>query len=95
MLSRFNSAGNKLSRFAEFPPVLDLSECATPGERPAPYALRAVVAHSGDAIDDGHYWTFAKHGTTWWKCDDATVSEVSALEVLRAQAYLLVYNLAS
>ena len=39
------------------------------------YELLAVVNHFG-VVDSGHYTACAKHGNTWYECDDSSVREI-------------------
>jgi len=57
----------------------------------AMYDLFSVVCHAG-TLDSGHYWSFVRVGGTWYRCDDACVSEATAEEVKAAQGYLFFYG---
>lgn len=65
--------------------------------RPLLYELRAVVVHVDKAgySNFGHYVAYVRcvRGSTdaWYLLDDSSVTQVSQHEVLRQQAYLLLY----
>jgi ubiquitin carboxyl-terminal hydrolase 22/27/51 len=63
--------------------------------QPAPltYDLSAVIVHKGD-ISSGHYINYAREGRNWFLFDDSKVVLVDEAEVLRAEAYLLLYCVA-
>ena len=52
------------------------------------YTLRGMVVHSGQA-SGGHYYSYIKHGDTWFKFDDGDVNEIKIEdeEELKAQCY--------
>ncbi|RYG54865.1 hypothetical protein EON66_06590, partial [archaeon] len=58
------------------------------------YTLKAVVMHVGRGIDVGHYKAFCydDERDTWLLYDDTRVHVTMEGEVLRAQAYLLMYE---
>lgn len=56
------------------------------------YKLAAVIHHIGDMDSAGHYVSYIRHHDTWFKCDDAMVTVVEAVEVYNIQAYMLFYN---
>ena len=57
----------------------------------ATYRLASVIVHSGGATR-GHYVAYAKHYGQWFKCDDASVSQVDWELVRVQQAYVLFYE---
>jgi ubiquitin carboxyl-terminal hydrolase 22/27/51 len=59
----------------------------------ASYALSAVIVHKGE-INSGHYVNYAREGRDWFLFDDSKVVRVDEGEVLKAEAYLLIYVLA-
>jgi ubiquitin carboxyl-terminal hydrolase 22/27/51 len=106
-LKRFEQAANprhsnKIDTFIEFPEVLDLSpyhstrvlpsKAAPSGkaDEETMYDLIAVVNHQGK-MDTGHYTSFVKHDSLWFKCDDATITRATLQQVLRSKGYLLFY----
>ncbi|XP_070386864.1 ubiquitin carboxyl-terminal hydrolase 10 isoform X1 [Dermacentor albipictus] len=63
------------------------------------YVLFAVLSHSGERTDKGHYVTDAFHpaGRTWLRCDDDNVTPIAQGELLRFEnsslvPYLLFYR---
>ncbi|KAL1434119.1 hypothetical protein MTO96_011772 [Rhipicephalus appendiculatus] len=63
------------------------------------YILFAVLSHSGERTDKGHYVTDAFHpaGRTWFRCDDDNVSPIAQGDLLRFEnsslvPYLLFYR---
>jgi hypothetical protein len=58
----------------------------------AAYDLSAVIVHKGE-INSGHYVNYAREGHDWFLFDDSKVVRVDEAEVLRAEAYLLIYVL--
>lgn len=63
------------------------------------YALFAVLSHSGERTDKGHYVTDAFHpaGRTWFRCDDDNVTPIAQGDLLRFEnsslvPYLLFYR---
>ncbi|KAF2427681.1 cysteine proteinase [Tothia fuscella] len=69
---------------------------STPSDPPssspqeARYTLSAVIVHKGE-MNSGHYVSYAREGRDWFLFDDSKVVLVGEGEVLKAQAYLLVY----
>jgi ubiquitin carboxyl-terminal hydrolase 10 len=56
------------------------------------YQLCAVVCHHGNKASGGHYSTYVHHPCDKWiHLDDTNVSVVSLNQVLKQQAYLLIY----
>lgn len=54
------------------------------------YTLSAVIVHKG-GIESGHYVSYSREGEDWFLFDDSKVVLVSEAEVLKAEAYLLLY----
>lgn len=54
------------------------------------YELASVIVHKGK-IDSGHYVSYSRKGGDWFLFDDSKVVLASEADVLRAEAYLLVY----
>ena len=54
------------------------------------YHLSAVIVHKGE-MSSGHYINYAREGTDWFLFDDSKVVLVDESEVLKAEAYLLIY----
>ncbi|KFP02876.1 Ubiquitin carboxyl-terminal hydrolase 42, partial [Calypte anna] len=93
-LKRFDDfAGAKISKYVNYPEVLDLepymSEAVEQGQI---YSLYAVLVHSGDTCHSGHYFCYIKaNDGHWYKMDDAYVTGVTATWVVLQEAYLLFY----
>jgi hypothetical protein len=66
----------------------------SPSPGPAAYRLAAIVEHRGRGIDAGHYvaYIYDAEAECWLLYDDASVRVVSEEEVMRLQAYLLIYE---
>ena len=62
-------------------------------EKAAPYTLRAVIVHHGQA-GGGHYTAFVRSADhQWYHCDDNLEPKaVSTAKVLAAEAYMLFYE---
>lgn len=56
------------------------------------YHLSSVIVHKGE-INSGHYVNYAREGNDWFLFDDSKVVLVNESEVLKAEAYLLLYVL--
>ncbi|KAK8196884.1 uncharacterized protein BKA78DRAFT_246437 [Phyllosticta capitalensis] len=54
------------------------------------YDLSSVIVHKGK-MDSGHYVNYCRKGTEWFLFDDSKVVYASEAEVLRAEAYILIY----
>ncbi|KAH3767466.1 ubiquitin carboxyl-terminal hydrolase [Pelomyxa schiedti] len=95
----------KIPTYVEFPCAMNLAPYRTTTvNKPTPvsppavsedtslyeYDLFAVINHTGE-IDQGHYISFFQHKGAWYKCDDVTVTEVTAASVTQSQAYILFY----
>ncbi|KAK7528092.1 ubiquitin carboxyl-terminal hydrolase 2 [Phyllosticta citriasiana] len=54
------------------------------------YDLSSVIVHKGK-LDSGHYVSFSRKGSEWFMFDDSKVVYASEADVLRAEAYILIY----
>ena len=45
-----------------------------------PYRCKAFIAQSG-ALDGGHYIAYVRTNDKWFRCDDSTITELSAAEI--------------
>ncbi|KAL9233935.1 hypothetical protein vseg_008867 [Gypsophila vaccaria] len=54
------------------------------------YEIFAVVTHSG-MLESGHYVTFLRLHSQWYKCDDAWIIEVDESTVRASQCYMVFY----
>jgi len=92
-LKRFSATGSKLPRPVTFPEVLDVREFCTRPEPNSTYVLNGVAVHEGPTATYGHYVSFCRaRNKAWCYCDDDVVRICSIDQVLRAQAYILVYT---
>mmetsp|Transcript_10796 Transcript_10796/g.30345 ORF Transcript_10796/g.30345 Transcript_10796/m.30345 type:complete len:969 (-) Transcript_10796:41-2947(-) len=84
----------RLSKDVAFPLQLDIDKCMSKANRstPPPYQLVGVLVHTGRSCDSGHYYSFVRSGDRWYKCNDATVTEVNVDVVLKQKAYMLIYE---
>jgi ubiquitin carboxyl-terminal hydrolase 1 len=62
------------------------------GRRKLYYKLKSVVVHYG-SHSFGHYVAYRKIGGKWWKISDETVGETSIEEVLKANPFLMFYEM--
>ncbi|THC91464.1 hypothetical protein EYZ11_009072 [Aspergillus tanneri] len=58
------------------------------------YDLLSAVVHKGK-LDAGHYLVYCRQGDQWMCFNDDQVTPVSEADVLKADAYLLFYNIRS
>ena len=57
------------------------------------YSLYAIIVHSGQSVNHGHYYAFVKINTNKWYCmNDSSVKSVSLNYVLSQNAYMLFYQ---
>jgi ubiquitin C-terminal hydrolase len=55
------------------------------------YNLVGVVVHQGADLNQGHYCCFASRAGRWVRYDDDVADDCSEVEVLAAEAYMLMY----
>jgi hypothetical protein len=55
------------------------------------YELLGFITHSGETIKGGHYVCTVKHGITWYKADDESITPLASLPETY-EAYLIVYK---
>ncbi|GMH32218.1 hypothetical protein BSKO_00052 [Bryopsis sp. KO-2023] len=96
LLKRFPLPGMKNTRQVDFTTTLDLKPYLSEDAKDLGarrYNLIGVVVHSGHSTQTGHYFTYAKAANgIWHHFDDESVQPVSESQVLRAQAYVLMYT---
>ena len=87
---------SRLSKPVHFPLRLEIGEYMSRANRgkPQPYTLVAVLVHRGRSCDRGHYFAYVRKGKDWYLCNDSVVTKVDVSEVLKSQAYVLVYEVA-
>ncbi|PLW10129.1 hypothetical protein PCANC_21364 [Puccinia coronata f. sp. avenae] len=103
-LKRFEhhgSASVKLDRFVKFPLVLDMKPYTAapdgPAEPPSPglyYRLTGIVRHQGN-VASGHYQAVVYQDDQYFCFNDETVQVVTLAQLLKLEAYLLVYSFIS
>ncbi|KAL1502844.1 hypothetical protein ABEB36_007928 [Hypothenemus hampei] len=100
-LKRFShsDAGIKISTAISFPEIIDMTPFMSKRkeEKPFPadnrYSLFAVINHSGDSANRGHYVAFIRqHYDYWYKCNDDIITPVTLKEVLASEGYILFYH---
>lgn len=92
-----NSRENKLSSFISYPEKLNLRKYMSNvrNKKPIWYELHTVIVHSGNLISEGHYHSYVKgENGNWYLTDDTKIKRVNICEVLRQQAYILIYTIA-
>jgi len=93
--------GTKIQYLVGFEEELDLSPpMAVKGEpliyeavkgEPLIYELIGVIDHIG-SHKEGHYIAFTREEEAWNRCDDTNISPVALHDVLKCQAYMLLYR---
>lgn len=56
------------------------------------YSLHAVIVHISPFSSAGHYIAFVRRGDQWFKCDDSSITAVSAKTVMSQNVYMLLYQ---
>jgi ubiquitin C-terminal hydrolase len=100
-LKRFSSSGRKDTSNVVYPIRITQEDSASAGlvmprnvTLPSRgYTLSGVVLHQG-TMGFGHYIAYVRRGSTWYECDDSTITKINEATVLKAQsaAYLLFYT---
>ena len=84
------TASNKPTKpWAAYERLLEVPKEEWPIDQLA-YTLAAVIVHKGE-MNSGHYICYAREGEDWFLFDDSKVVLVNESEVLKAEAYLLLY----
>ena len=93
--------GTKIQYLVGFEEEIDLSPpMAVKGEpliyeavkgEPLIYELIGVIDHIG-SHKEGHYIAFTREEEAWNRCDDTNISPVALHDVLKCQAYMLLYR---
>jgi hypothetical protein len=98
-LQRFNQDADttKINKFIKFEEKLDIKRIITATEKDqtsAVYQLYAMIVHTGQTINDGHYMTYVKSSNGVWYCmDNDTVQVVSVKRLLEEKPYMLFYSI--
>jgi len=83
--------GRKIQHLVGFEEELDLNpHMAVKGE-PLIYELIGVIEHIG-SHKAGHYIAFTRREAAWNRCDDTNISPIALHDVLKCQAYMLMYR---
>lgn len=100
-LKRFSNTGGKVSKYIQYPKLLDLTPFTTAAEGKGhnnvkgiyQYELNAVCIHEGSSINYGHYYSVVRSRSgAWYQCSDSHVSPLSEERALRQQAAILFYS---
>ena len=61
---------------------------------PVTYHLQGILCHSGQGAHSGHYYSYIKRGSQWFKCDDTDVSAVqfSSVSAEQRTVYMLAHT---
>lgn len=62
---RFDNTGKKISKHISFLERLDLSKVLT--KDGCLYELQAIIVHSGRFLAFGHYYSYVRSDSTWFK----------------------------
>ena len=84
----------RLNKEVPFPTSLRIGDFISLANRstPAPYELAGVVVHAGRSCDSGHYYSFVRSGSRWYKCNADVVTEDELAVVLKQKAKILEYE---
>ena len=94
-LGRFRDDGTKIGTDVSFPlEDLDLSPFVRIPENHSQvkYDLCSAIVHQGSIQHSGHYIAHVRGQGRWWRCNDTTVTEISAEVAHDKQSYILVYQ---
>lgn len=86
----------RLSKHVDIPLKLNLGNYMSRMNKaaPPPYELVGVLVHQGRTCDSGHYLSYVKSGSKWYKANDQEITQVELEVVLRQPAYILMYEVA-
>ncbi|XP_053703602.1 ubiquitin carboxyl-terminal hydrolase 42 [Synchiropus splendidus] len=93
-LKRFASfSGGKITKDVKYSEYLDLRPFMSQSQgEPQPYALYAVLVHSGFSCHAGHYFCYIKASNgQWYQMNDSSVAVSDLRSVVNQQAYVLFY----
>eukprot|EP01017_Pseudomicrothorax_dubius_P006835 TRINITY_DN12027_c0_g1_i1.p1 TRINITY_DN12027_c0_g1~~TRINITY_DN12027_c0_g1_i1.p1 ORF type:complete len:286 (+),score=35.48 TRINITY_DN12027_c0_g1_i1:64-921(+) len=79
----------KITDMIDYPLDLDLTKFAP--KQSCQYTLIGVIMHHG-SLDSGHYVSFSKVGEKWYLFDDEDVRPAQPRDVLKREAYILMYR---
>jgi ubiquitin C-terminal hydrolase len=90
---KLEASYTKDPRHVAYPATLDMTRYVRGGvPRYCQYVLASVVQHDGPTMKGGHYVAYVRHGSSWWRCSDGSVSTETLAAVEAAEAYLLFYE---
>jgi hypothetical protein len=98
-LQRFNQDADttKINKFIKFEETLDIKRVITTTEKDqlsTTYQLYAIIVHTGQTINDGHYMAYVKSSNGVWYCmDNDAVQVVSVKRLLEEKPYMLFYSI--
>lgn len=86
---------HKLTNFISYPTKLNLRPYTVKeiSKKPLWYNLKTIIVHSGQLADMGHYYCYVKdENNNWYLMNDEKVERVTLREVLKQEAYILIYE---
>ncbi|RKP03917.1 hypothetical protein CXG81DRAFT_8957, partial [Caulochytrium protostelioides] len=84
--------GGKINRHIAFETALDVGPYLSHAPAACWYDLYGVVVHAGHSPNSGHYYAYVRaHNGTWYRMNDASVSQVGLKTVQAEAAYMLFY----
>lgn len=94
-LKRFNIEStpccSKIETFVKYPLELNMTEFLTDeSNQESIYDLISVCLHTG-SFESGHYITYAKKSSGWFRFSDSFISPISDNEIVSKNAYILFY----
>ena len=91
---RFNANGTKNRMFVQFPLfALNLSKYVIGYKKDSyVYDLFGVCNHMGNSPKGGHYNAFVKRPENWTEFDDTDIKQISEMNVVTPNAYVLFYR---
>ncbi|KAK9765316.1 hypothetical protein K7432_006450 [Basidiobolus ranarum] len=88
-----SETATKLAKPMSYPETLDINPYMSNDKDTVPlYKLYAVLVHTGNSCNSGHYYVMIKAPSgAWYSIDDDKVKQVSQENVLKEKAYMLFY----
>ncbi|XP_076275810.1 ubiquitin carboxyl-terminal hydrolase nonstop isoform X2 [Rhynchophorus ferrugineus] len=95
----FKKAETKISTAISFPEMLDMSPFMSKRKKDTffpsdyRYSLFAVINHTGNSLNQGHYTAFVRQQHNfWYECNDEVITRANLDEVLNSEGYILFYH---